>query len=95
MATSDARPRLLIGFAAETEDVVANAMAKRERKKADWIVANDVSGGIGKSVMGGADNRVHLVTRRGLEDWPEMPKEEVAMKLVERIAAELEVGHED
>jgi len=95
VATSDARPRLLIGFAAETEDVVANAMAKRERKKADWIVANDVSGGIGKSVMGGADNRVHLVTRRGLEDWPEMPKEEVAMKLVERIAAELEVGHED
>ena len=90
VATSNARPRLLIGFAAETEDVVANAMAKRERKKADWIVANDVSGGIGNSVMGGADNRVHLVTQSGLEEWPEMPKEEVAMKLVERIGAELE-----
>ncbi len=90
LATSDARPPLLIGFAAETEDVVANAMAKRERKKADWIVANDVSGGIGNSVMGGADNHVHLVTATGVEEWPEMPKNEVAAQLVERIAAALE-----
>ncbi|GAB5349120.1 bifunctional phosphopantothenoylcysteine decarboxylase/phosphopantothenate--cysteine ligase CoaBC [Alteriqipengyuania sp. 357] len=89
LGAADNRPRLLVGFAAETQDVVANAQAKRERKRADWIVANDVSGGIGASVMGGADNTVHLVTASGVEDWPEMPKEEVAMKLVERIGAEL------
>ena len=68
------RPRLLVGFAAETDDVVANATAKRAAKKADWIVANDVSG----DVMGGAHNRVHLVTADGVEDWPEAAKEEVA-----------------
>ena len=70
--------------------MVEHAKAKRERKRADWIVANDVSGGVGQSVMGGADNRVHLVMQDGVEDWPEMPKEEVAMKLVERIAVEME-----
>ena len=90
LGTSDARPPLLIGFAAETEDVVENAIAKRERKRADWIVANDVSGPVGASVMGGADNRIHLVTSSGVEDWPEMAKEEVAMQLVERIAETLE-----
>ena len=90
LGNSDKRPTLLIGFAAETENVVDNAQAKRVRKKADWIVANDVSGGIGRSVMGGADNRVHLVTARGVEDWPEMPKEQVAARLIERIAAALE-----
>ena len=58
------RPRLLIGFAAETDDIVANATAKRASKKADWMVANDVSG----DVMGGARNRVHLVTADGVED---------------------------
>ncbi|MEL7690482.1 bifunctional phosphopantothenoylcysteine decarboxylase/phosphopantothenate--cysteine ligase CoaBC [Citromicrobium bathyomarinum] len=90
LGSSDKRPALLIGFAAETENVVENARAKRERKRADWIVANDVSGGVGKSVMGGADNRVHLVTESGVEDWPEMPKDRVAARLVERIAAALE-----
>jgi phosphopantothenoylcysteine decarboxylase/phosphopantothenate--cysteine ligase len=77
------RPRLVIGFAAETEDLVANASAKRLAKGCDWIVANDVSG----SVMGGDRNRVHLLTARGAEAWPELPKSEVARRLVDRIAA--------
>jgi phosphopantothenoylcysteine decarboxylase/phosphopantothenate--cysteine ligase len=76
------RPQLLVGFAAETNDVVSNATAKRLAKKADWIVANDVSG----DVMGGARNRVHLVTAEGAEDWPEAAKEDVAVHLVARIA---------
>jgi phosphopantothenoylcysteine decarboxylase/phosphopantothenate--cysteine ligase len=80
-----ARPRLVVGFAAETEAVVANAAAKRERKRCDWIVANDVSG----DVMGGAENAVHLVTAAGVEDWPRMPKEEVARRLAARIAEAL------
>jgi len=76
------RPRLVIGFAAETEEVVANAVEKRRRKGCDWIVANDVSG----DVMGGEENAVHLVTGQGVEDWPRMPKEEVARRLAARIA---------
>ena len=79
------RPRLLVGFAAETDDVVANAQAKLKAKKSDWIVANDVSG----DVMGGHRNRIHLVTKDGAEDWPEGAKEDVARHLVERIAQEL------
>jgi phosphopantothenoylcysteine decarboxylase/phosphopantothenate--cysteine ligase len=80
------RPRLLIGFAAETNDVVANARAKLASKKADWILANDVSG----NVMGGSHNRIHLVTKDGVEDWPEAAKEDVARRLISRIAQELE-----
>ena len=79
------RPRLLIGFAAETDDIVANATAKRAAKKADWMVANDVSG----DVMGGARNRVHLVTADGVEDWPDQSKDDVARHLIDRIAEEL------
>ena len=82
LATGRKRPRLVVGFAAETQDVVANAKEKLKRKAADWIVANDVSG----DVMGGADNRIHLVTKKGVEDWPPMPKEQVARHLIERIA---------
>lgn len=85
LAASEQRPRLLIGFAAETERVVERAIAKREAKKADWVVANDVSGG----VMGGPNNRVHLITRDGIEDWPEATKEDVARHLVARIAEAL------
>lgn len=85
LGASDRRPRLLIGFAAETEDVVAQAIAKRERKRADWIVANDVSG----DVMGGHRNRVHLVTGEGVEDWPEASKDEVARRLIARVAQSL------
>lgn len=79
------RPRLLIGFAAETNDVVGNARSKLTSKKADWIVANDVSG----NVMGGSHNRIHLVTSDGVEDWPEAAKEDVARHLIDRIAQEL------
>jgi phosphopantothenoylcysteine decarboxylase/phosphopantothenate--cysteine ligase len=81
LGKSELRPRLLIGFAAETENVVEQAVAKRRRKDADWILANDVSGG----VMGGHRNQVHLVTGDGVEDWPEAAKDEVARRLVARI----------
>ena len=79
------RPRLLIGFAAETDHVVENAIAKQVGKGADWIVANDVSG----DVMGGHRNRVHLVTADGIEDWPEGSKDEVARKLIARVSESL------
>ncbi|MGK6323434.1 bifunctional phosphopantothenoylcysteine decarboxylase/phosphopantothenate--cysteine ligase CoaBC [Sphingomonas sp. DT-51] len=79
------RPRLLIGFAAETEQVVAHATAKRARKGADWIVANDVSG----DVMGGDANAVHLVTATGTETWERLPKDAVATRLAQRIAGAL------
>jgi phosphopantothenoylcysteine decarboxylase/phosphopantothenate--cysteine ligase len=82
------RPHLVIGFAAETENVIEQAKAKRRRKGCDWIVANDVSRESG--VMGGEDNSVHLVTAAGVEDWPKMPKTEVARRLVGRIATALE-----
>ena len=85
LALSKQRPQLLVGFAAETERVVEHATMKRQNKNSDWIVANDVSG----DVMGGHRNRVHLVTSRGVEDWPEGSKDEVAEKLVERIAEAL------
>jgi phosphopantothenoylcysteine decarboxylase/phosphopantothenate--cysteine ligase len=82
---SEQRPRLLIGFAAETDNVVEHAIAKRSAKNAEWIVANDVSG----DVMGGHRNRVHLITAEGVEDWPEAAKDEVARHLIARIAQEL------
>lgn len=85
LGASAQRPALLVGFAAETERVVAQAIAKRKAKRADWIVANDVSG----DVMGGHRNQVHLVTRDGIEDWPEASKDEVARHLVRRIAETL------
>jgi len=85
LGASPERPRLLVGFAAETERVVEQAIAKRESKDADWIVANDVSG----DVMGGHRNRVHLVTGEGVEDWPETSKEEVARHLIARVAEAL------
>ncbi|MCS6892072.1 MAG: bifunctional phosphopantothenoylcysteine decarboxylase/phosphopantothenate--cysteine ligase CoaBC [Rhodovarius sp.] len=79
------RPRLLIGFAAETEQVIAHAQEKLQRKGCDWILANDVSG----DVMGGSLNQVHLITREGVEEWPRLPKEEVAARLARRIAEAL------
>ena len=81
------RPALVIGFAAETEDVVAHAGKKRKAKGADWIVANDVSPETG--VLGGDRNTVHLVTAGGVEDWPPMSKEEVAERLMLRAAEHL------
>lgn len=80
------RPRLVVGFAAETEALIANAVAKRARKGCDWIVANDVSEA---GVMGGSENTVHLVTEAGVEDWPKLSKTEVARRLADRIAVVL------
>jgi phosphopantothenoylcysteine decarboxylase/phosphopantothenate--cysteine ligase len=82
LAASPRRPHLLIGFAAETEDVVAQAQAKRARKGSDWILANDVSG----DVMGGEANEVHLVTADGVESWSRASKAEIARRLAKRIA---------
>ena len=81
------RPRLVVGFAAETDALDENAAAKRLRKGCDWIVANDVSPATG--IMGGEENAVHLVTATGIEDWPRLPKAEVAHRLAARIAAAL------
>jgi phosphopantothenoylcysteine decarboxylase/phosphopantothenate--cysteine ligase len=78
------RPRLVVGFAAETNDVLENAAAKLARKKCDWIVANDVSPGTG--IMGGSENDVTLITADGPEDWPRMSKDQVAAKLASRIS---------
>ncbi len=86
LARDQQRPALLIGFAAETENVVEHAQAKLARKGCDWIVANDVSGPKGQSVMGGADNAVHIVTADGVESWANLPKDQVAQKLMEKIA---------
>lgn len=76
------RPALLVGFAAETQKIAEHAQAKLARKGADWIVANDVSG----DVMGGDRNSVQIVTAQGIESWPVLPKDEVAAKLVEKVA---------
>lgn len=82
VARSPLRPRLLIGFAAETEHVIDHAVAKRERKQVDWIVANDVS----TDVMGGEANRVHIISDAGVESWEHMSKRDVAQRLADRIA---------
>jgi phosphopantothenoylcysteine decarboxylase/phosphopantothenate--cysteine ligase len=81
LAADPRRPRLLVGFAAETEDVLAHAAAKRVRKRIDWIVANDVSG----DVMGGDDNAVHLITAAGTETWDRTTKAQVAARLADHI----------
>ncbi len=81
------RPKLVVGFAAETDDVLANATAKRARKGCDWIVANDVRPETG--IMGGAENAVTLITAAGAEDWPRMGKRAVADRLAEELAAAL------
>ena len=81
------RPKLVIGFAAETENVAANAKAKLAAKGCDWILANDVSPASG--VMGGDSNTIQLVTAQGIEPWPPQSKEDVAAMLIARIAKEL------
>ncbi|WP_057884290.1 bifunctional phosphopantothenoylcysteine decarboxylase/phosphopantothenate synthase [Tsuneonella troitsensis] len=90
VASGKQRPKLLIGFAAETEDVIENAKIKRKRKAADWIIANDVTAVDGKGVMGGDANAVHIVTGEGVEDLPEMPKEQVALAIAEKMALALD-----
>jgi len=84
----EGRPGLVVGFAAETDDVVANATAKRARKGCDWIVANDVSEGTG--VMGGQENTVVFISDDGAEEWPRMAKVDVARRLAGRMAVALE-----
>jgi phosphopantothenoylcysteine decarboxylase / phosphopantothenate---cysteine ligase len=86
LAASPRRPRLLVGFAAETGNVVAEAQAKRARKGCDWIVANDVSG----DVMGGDANQVHLITADGVESWDRASKQDVARRLADRISDALD-----
>ena len=81
------RPNLVIGFAAETENLLENAMRKRKNKGCDWILANDVSTSTG--IFGGESNLVHFITNYGSEEWPSMLKENVAMRLAERIIAEI------
>ena len=85
------RPALVVGFAAETDDVVENARRKRLRKRCDWILANDVSPGT--DTFGGDRNTIHLVDADGIEDWPVMTKREVAARLAERIARYIGVRH--
>jgi phosphopantothenoylcysteine decarboxylase/phosphopantothenate--cysteine ligase len=84
------RPQLVVGFAAETENLIENAKSKLVRKGCDWIVANDVSPEGG--VFGGDRNTVHIVTRAGVESWPAMDKDEVAAALVARIAETLKAA---
>jgi phosphopantothenoylcysteine decarboxylase/phosphopantothenate--cysteine ligase len=86
LSASAQRPRLVVGFAAETHDVEAFAMAKLERKGCDWIIANDVSV---PGTMGGADNAVALVTKDGIERWDRAPKDDVARRIAARIAKAL------
>ncbi|WP_066711015.1 bifunctional phosphopantothenoylcysteine decarboxylase/phosphopantothenate--cysteine ligase CoaBC [Celeribacter ethanolicus] len=84
---AEGRPRLVVGFAAETDDVIAHATEKRKRKGCDWIVANDVSPATG--IMGGTENAVTLISERGADEWPRMGKDEVARQLAYRIADHL------
>ncbi|MGL4280960.1 MAG: bifunctional phosphopantothenoylcysteine decarboxylase/phosphopantothenate--cysteine ligase CoaBC [Albidovulum sp.] len=84
------RPALVVGFAAETDDVIAHATAKRQRKGSDWIVANDVRPSTG--IMGGTENAVTVIDAKGAEEWPRLPKDEVARRLAARIAAALGAG---
>lgn len=89
-AAANTRPGLVIGFAAETENVVAHAQAKRKKKGCDWILANDVSPETG--TFGGADNTIHLISADGVEDWPRMSKTDVAERLADRITEQLGAG---
>ena len=89
-AAGPARPRLVIGFAAETNDMLDHAQAKRARKGCDWIVANDVRPETG--VMGGEVNEVHLITATGIEAWPRLPKSDVAAHLAQRIADAMDIA---
>lgn len=91
LAKHPLRPALLVGFAAETNDLAANASAKRTAKDADWIVANDMSG----NVMGGDHNQVQLITAEGNEDWPTSTKVAVAAELIARVAEHLNGGKDE
>jgi len=85
---AEGRPKLVVGFAAETNDVMSHATAKRVRKQCDWIIANDVSPSTG--IMGGTENAVTIITVDGAEEWPRLPKDEVARRIALRIAKAFE-----
>jgi phosphopantothenoylcysteine decarboxylase / phosphopantothenate---cysteine ligase len=87
---NEGRPHLVVGFAAETDAVVENAVAKRRAKGCDWLVANDVSAAVG--TFGGDDNQVHLITADGVEEWPKVSKLAVAERLAQRIAETLKTA---
>jgi phosphopantothenoylcysteine decarboxylase/phosphopantothenate--cysteine ligase len=89
--SKNARPRLVVGFAAETEKVVSHAQDKLKKKCCDWILANDVSEASG--TFGGERNTIHLVSASGIEDWPSLSKAEVARRLARRVADFFKVGH--
>ncbi len=89
--TKTTRPDLVIGFAAETQNVIANAQSKLAQKGCDWIIANNVSPGTG--TFAGEANTVHLVTSEGVEDWPRLSKVEIGRRLADRIADTLETSH--
>ena len=86
------RPRLVVGFAAETGSVVDKALDKLARKKCDWVIANDVS--VGTQTFGGTKNTVHIVDQNGIENWPEMSKESIGDRLADRIANHLNTDHD-
>ena len=86
------RPRLVVGFAAETGFVVDKALDKLARKKCDWMIANDVS--VGTQTFGGTKNTVHIVDQNGIENWPEMSKESIGDRLADRIANHLNTDHD-
>jgi phosphopantothenoylcysteine decarboxylase/phosphopantothenate--cysteine ligase len=85
---NEARPKLVVGFAAETDDVLAHARKKLDAKGCDMIIANDVSPSTG--IMGGDKNTIHIVTRDGIDSWPTLDKHEVARRLIARLARELD-----
>src|SRR5262249_22950892 len=86
-----ARPRLVIGFAAETEQVIEHAEDKLKKKRCDWILANDVS--TGTQTFGSDANTIHLISASGVEDWPPLSKQDVAQRLARRIADHLRGAH--
>ncbi len=90
IAHAEKRPRLVIGFAAETNDVVAQATQKRSNKDCDWIVANEVGGAVADGVFGADRNKVHIIDAAGHEEWPEMDKHKIASRLVARMIKTLE-----
>jgi phosphopantothenoylcysteine decarboxylase/phosphopantothenate--cysteine ligase len=83
LSKHQSRPQLVVGFAAETEDLIKNARAKMEKKGCDWILANDVSGG---SVFGKDTTSIHFITPQEVEDWPQMNKKDVAARLAVKVA---------
>jgi phosphopantothenoylcysteine decarboxylase / phosphopantothenate---cysteine ligase len=92
ISRAEQRPRLVIGFAAETHDVVAQATLKRSKKDCDWVIANEVGGAVAEGVFGADRNKVHVIDAAGHEEWPELDKRDIASRLVARITKALEAS---